>query len=144
MDELKPVDWSGVRTQCFDRWDDTKSGVAEIYADATQFTLTSHQHPYIADFSHPSDRRTVAARALYEQSFGFTWKDVAILLAVIESARHAEEHCTSVSEVLEVQGQEEHAREIVARIAAMLPPRDTLGRHDHSAPQSVPSATVGG
>ena len=98
---LTPVDWSATRVQCYESWDDTKSGVAEIVTEYGQFLLTSHQHPVIAVFSAPSDRRCVAALALHGQTFGFTWADVDAL-----------EECGSAANL------------IADRIAALLPPRD--------------------
>ena len=123
---IKPVDWCRGRVQCYDSWDDTKSGVAEIVASADSFMLTSHQHPLIADFSALSDRRTVAARALYEQPFGFTWADVDLLAAeadVLEMVtlpllrtRGDAEH------IARVEAKARGLRRLAARIAALLPP----------------------
>ena len=46
-----------------------------------------------------------------------------VLESLISAAEFIEDRCTKYAEILEVRAEAEHARNIVARISALLPPR---------------------
>jgi hypothetical protein len=84
---LTPAQWADEHrlVQCFDSWSDevaARTGVAEISEGPGYLHLTSHQHGEFADCSAPSDRHRLAALALHDQPFGFTWEDVDTMEAV--------------------------------------------------------------
>jgi hypothetical protein len=60
------------------------------------------------------DRHALAALALYEQPFGFTWDDLIAMYAAIRAAERAGPYGDDLANVL---------RPIRDKIAALLPPR---------------------
>lgn len=128
MSEIKPAlpEWEWAEkhhyVQCYDSWDEfaAKTGVGEIKAGPDSLRLTSHQHQEFADFSAPTDRHAIAALALHEQPFGFTWEDV-------DSCRaQAEEFESYHDSDLDLGSYENmlYWQDLADRIAALLPPRE--------------------
>jgi hypothetical protein len=66
---------------------------------------------------HDSEaRHALAALALHEQPFGFTWDDLMVLYEAVRAAERAAPYGNELADQL---------RPIRDKIAALLPPRDT-------------------
>src|SRR5690606_37762282 len=68
----------------------------------------------------PATMHVIAALALYGQPFGFTWEDVDELLEQAERSDFAD--ATGDNAGYGMDGG--HCRDLAARIAALLPPRE--------------------
>ena len=92
-------------------------GHARVYADegrgADHFRAEAGPMTWI-------EPHKVAALALYGQPFGFTWEDVDELLAQAERSDFADR--TGDNSGYGMYGG--HCRDLAARIAALLPPRE--------------------
>lgn len=131
---LSPEEWEARYhwIQCFDSWEGEEvqriTGVGEIRADDAHLSVTSHQHHLHAVFDAPSDRHALAALCLYGQPFGFTWQDVARVLAEADSHQYeALKRERNGFEAKQDRDHEAYWRSLATRIAALLPPEPAGG-----------------